>query len=98
MRHPGVQVDNFFLAGKEDALEFGSADEEMLELLALQAAPRSSTRAHQQEQRAGRLGAMIETTLVGVAAVNARTGQPVSFNREADLIVEPPRMPGGNIA
>ena len=38
MRHRGVQVGNFFLAGKEDAPEFSAADEEMLELFASQAA------------------------------------------------------------
>ena len=38
MRHRGVQVGNFFLAGKEDAPEFSATDEEMLELFASQVA------------------------------------------------------------
>ena len=38
MRHRGVQVGSFFLAGKEDAPEFGATDEELLELFASQAA------------------------------------------------------------
>ena len=95
MRHRGVQVGNFFLAGKEDAPEFSASDEEMLELFASQAAAAIvNARAHQQEQRArADLEALIETTPVGVVVIDARTGRPVSFNREADRIVEPLRTP-----
>ncbi len=95
MRHRGVQVGNFFLAGKEDAPEFSAADEEMLELFASQAAAAIvNARAHQQEQRArADLEALIETTPVGVMVVDASTGRPVSSNREADRIVEPLRSP-----
>ena len=38
MRHRGVQVGSFFLAGKAHAPEFSAADEEMLALFASQAA------------------------------------------------------------
>ena len=96
MRHRGVQVGNFFLAGKEDAPEFSAADEEMLELFASQAAAAIvNARAHQQERRArADLEALIETTPVGVLVMDAGTGRPVSSNREADRIVEPLRAPG----
>ena len=95
MRHRGVQVGNFFLAGKEDAPEFSAADEEMLELFASQAAAAIvNARAHEQERRArADLEALIETTPVGVVVIDAGTGRPVSSNREADRIVEPLRAP-----
>ncbi len=95
MRHGGVQVGNFFLAGKEDAPEFSAADEEMLALFASQAAAAIvNARAHRQEQRArADLEALIDTTPVGVVVIDARTGRPVSSNREADRIVEPLRAP-----
>ena len=93
MRHRGVQVGNFFLAGKEDAPEFSAADEEMLELFASQAsAAIVNARAHQQERHVrADLEALIETTPVGVVVFDARTGRVVSSNREADRIVEPLR-------
>ena len=96
MRHRGVQVGTFFLAGKEDAPEFSATDEEMLELFASQAAAAIvNARAHRHEQRArADLEALIDTTPVGVVVIDARTGQPVSSNREANRIVEPLRAPG----
>ena len=93
MRHRGVQVGNFFLAGKEDAPEFSAADEEMLELFASQAAAAIvNAHAHEQEQRArAGLEALIETTPVGVLVIDAGTGRPVSSNREALRLIEPLR-------
>ena len=95
MRHRGVQVGNFFLAGKEDAPEFGAADEELLELFASQAAAAIvNARVHQQERRArADLEALIETTPVGVMVLDADTGRPVSSNREALRLIEPLREP-----
>ena len=91
MRHRGVQVGNFFLAGKEDAPEFSAADEEMLELFASQAAAAIvNARAHQQEQRArADLEVLVETTPVGVLVIDVRTGRALSSNREANRIVAP---------
>ena len=95
MSHRGVQVGNFFLGGKEGAPDFTAADEEMLMLFASQAAAAIvNARAHEQERRArADLEALIETTPVGVVVIDARTGRPVSSNREADRIVEPLRAP-----
>ncbi len=95
MRHRGVQVGNFFLAGKEDADGFGAADEEMLELFASQAAAAIvNAQTHRQEQRArADLEAFIETTPVGVMVLDAGTGLPVSSNREARRLIEPLRAP-----
>ena len=107
MRHRGVQVGNFFLAGKEAAEEFSAADEEMLELFASQAAAAIvNARAHQQERRAHEqerraradLEALIETTPVGVMVLDVRTGHTVSSNREADRLIEPLRAPDGDEA
>ena len=100
MRHRGVQVGNFFLAGKEDAPEFSAADEEMLELFASQAAAAIvNARAHQQEQRArADLEALVETTPVGVVVIDARTGRGLSSNREANRIVAPLRSSDGPAA
>ena len=95
MRHRGVQVGNFFLGGKEDAPDFTDADDEILELFASQAAAAIvNARAHQHERRArADLEALIETTPVGVMVIDAGTGRTVSFNREADRILEPLRTP-----
>ena len=99
MRHRGVQVGSFFLAGKENAPEFSASDEEMLELFASQvAAAIVNARTHQQEQRArADLEALIETTPVGVVVIDAHTGRPVSSNREADRIVAPLRTPNAPV-
>ena len=95
MHHRGVQVGNFFLGGKENAPGFTAADEEVLMLFASQAAAAIvNARAHEQERRArADLEALIDTTPVGVVVIDARTGRPVSSNREADRIVEPLRTP-----
>ena len=89
MRHRGEQVGNFFLAEKADAEEFTADDEELLELFASQAAAAIfNARTHRKEQRArADLEALVETSPVGVAVCDARTGQVVSFNREARRIV-----------
>ena len=96
MRHRGVQVGNFFLGGKEDAPDFTDTDDEMLELFASQAAAAIvNARTHQQERRArADLEALIETTPVGVLVFDARTGRPVSSNREAARLIEPLRESG----
>ena len=96
MRHRGVQVGNFFLGGKEGGPDFTDADDKMLELFASQAAAAIvNARAHEQERRArADLKALVDTTPVGVMVIDARTGRPVSSNREANRIVEPLRSSG----
>ena len=96
MRHQGVQVGHFFLAEKESAPEFTDEDEEVLMLFASQAATAiANARAHRDEHRARTdLEALIETSPVGVVVFDARTGQAVSTNREANRIIEPLRTPG----
>ena len=96
MRYRGAHVGSFFLAEKEGGEEFTSEDEEILGLLASNAATAiANARTHRAEQRArADLEALVETTPVGVVVFEARTGNLVSLNREAKRIVEGLRMPG----
>ena len=96
MRHSGVLVGNFFLAEKAGGEPFTGADEEVLMLFASQAATAiANARTHREEQRArADLEALIETSPFGVVVFDAKTGQPLSFNRESKRIVEGLRMPG----
>ena len=96
MRHRGVHVGNFYLVEKEGGAEFTSGDEEVLVLFASQAASAiANARAFRDERRArADLEALVETSPVGVVVFDARTGHPVSLNREARRIVESLRMPG----
>ena len=96
MHHQGVQVGNFFLAGKEDGPEFTSEDEEVLLIFAAQAATAiANARTHRDEQRArADLEVLVDTSPVGVVVMEARTVNPVLFNREAMRIVEGLFTPG----
>jgi len=96
MRYRGAHVGSFFLAEKEGGEEFTSEDEEVLGLLASNAATAiANARTHRAEQRArADLETLVETTPVGVVVFEAGTGNPVSLNREAKRIVEGLRMPG----
>ena len=89
-------MGNFFLAEKEGAPEFTAEDEEVLVLFAAQAATAiANARTHRAERRArADLEALVETSPVGVAVFEARTGHPVSLNREARRIVEGLRTAG----
>ena len=97
MRHRGVHIGNFFLADKAGGREFTDEDEETLVLFASQAAAAiANARTHRREQRArADLEALVDTCPVGVAVFDARTGQPVSLNREARRIVGRLHPPGG---
>ena len=96
LRHRDAYVGNFFLAEKESGQEFTSADEEVLVLFASQAATAiANARAHRKERRArADLETLIETSPVGVVVFEGRTGEPMSFNREARRIVEDLSTPG----
>ena len=97
MRHRGAHVGNFFLADKAGGEEFTSEDEEVLVLFASQAAAAiANARAYRQEQRArADLEALVDTSPVGVVVFDARTGQPVSLNREARRMAERLHLPDG---
>ncbi|MDE0520349.1 MAG: response regulator [Boseongicola sp.] len=96
MRHRGAEFGHFFLAGKADGEAFTDGDEEVLELFASQAASAiANARTLHSERRArADLEALVETSPVGVVVFDAKSGRPVSFNREMRRIVESLRMPG----
>ncbi|MDE2827902.1 MAG: response regulator [Bacteroidota bacterium] len=99
MRHRGVLVGNFFLASKQGGHEFTDEDEEVLGLFASQAAAAiANARTHRDEQRArSSLEALVDTSPVGVAVFDAKTGQPVLLNQEARRIADGLRMPGHGV-
>ena len=96
MRHLGAHVGNFYLVEKENGEAFSDEDEDILVMFASQAASAiANARAYRAERRArADLEALIETSPVGVAVCDVRSGRPVSLNREARRIVESLRMPG----
>ena len=96
MHHRGVKVGNFFLGEKETGPEFTVEDEEVLVLFAAQAAVAiANARTHRDERRArSDLEALVEISPVGVAVFDARSGYPVSFNREVRRILESLRTAG----
>ena len=89
MRHRDVHVGGFFLGEKEGGQEFTSEDEDVLVLFASQAATAiANARTYRDEQRArADLEVLVNTSPVGVVVFDARTGHPVSLNREARRIV-----------
>ena len=93
--HRGERVGNLYVAEKKSGGAFTQEDEETLVLFASQAAlVIANARRYRDEQRARTdLETLIDTSPVGVAVFDARTGAPVSFNREVRRIVEGLRMP-----
>ena len=96
LRHRDEEVGHFFLGDKAEGEEFTGEDEEVLALFASQAASAiANARTHSAERRArADLEALVETSPVGVVVFDAKSGRPVSLNREARRIVEGLRMPG----
>ena len=88
MRHLGKHVGIFFLGSKQDGAGFTNEDEEVLVLFAAHAAMAiANARVHRDEQRArAGLEALVETSPVGVAVLDAATGNVLSVNREAKRI------------
>ena len=96
MRHRGEDVGSFFLVEKAGGEEFSDDDEEVLVLFASQvAAAVVNSRVHRDERRArADLEALVETSPVGVAVFDAKSGRLESLNREARRIVESLRTTG----
>ena len=94
IRHQGEVVGNIYLANR--ALEFTAEDEETLVMFASQAAlVIANARRHRDEQRArADLETLINTSPIGVAVFDARTGTLVSFNQESRRILDDLRTPG----
>ncbi len=98
IRHRGAYVGSFFLAGKDGGREFTREDEEVLVLLASQAATAiANAHTFRDEQRArAKVETLVDTSPVGVVVLDARTGSPVSINRETKRIVRGLRTWGGS--
>ena len=96
LRHRGVHLGNFYLVGTEDRSSFSIEDEEVAVLFASHAAAAiANARAYHAEQHARtHLEALVETSPVGVAVFDARTGRALSLNREFTRIVDTMRTPG----
>ncbi len=96
IRHGGEPVGNIYLAKQEPGRDFTQEDEEILVMFASQAAlVVSNARKHRDEQRArADLETLIDTCPLGVVVFCARTGEPLSFNREAERIVSTLLEPG----
>ncbi len=90
MFHRGARVGHVFVGDKEGGGEFSQEDEETLVMFASQAAlVIANARTHREERRArADLETLVETSPVGVVVFDARSGAPLSVNREALRIVE----------
>ena len=99
IRHRGEGSGSIYLAQSEPGREFSREDEETLVMFASQAAlVIANARRHRAEQRARTdLETLINTSPVGVIVFDARTGVPVSINREAGRIVGDLRAEGGSV-
>ena len=90
IRHGNERVGNIHMARREAGQEFDREDEEALVMFASQAALAIvNARQHRDEQRARTsLETLVETSPVGVAVFDVRTGTVASLNREALRIVD----------
>ena len=96
LRHRGEGVGGIYVGERER--EFTAEDEETLVMFASQAAlVIANARRHREEQRArSDLETLVNTTPVGVLVFDAKTGNPVSVNREARRIASGLSEPGGS--
>ena len=99
IRHRGEGVGNIYAAKSDPGTEFSREDEETLVMFASQAAlVIANARRHREEQRArAGLETLVDTSPVGVVVFDARTGVPVSINRETRRILGDLRTPGGEV-
>ena len=90
IRRGGDEAGRIHIAHAEPGREFTREDEETLTLFAAQTAVViANARRRREEQRAkASLETLVDTTPVGVAVFDARTGAPASFNREMARIVD----------
>ena len=95
LRNQGMAWGVIYLANGEGGREFTAEDEETLVMFASQAAlVIANARRYREEQKARTdLETLINTSPVGVAVFDAKTGAAVSFNREAVRIMQVLRTP-----
>ena len=90
VRNRGARMGSLYLTKGQEEREFTREDEETLVMFASQAAlVIANARRYRDEQRArAYLEALVNTSPVGVVVFDAKTGIPVSHNRETLRIVE----------
>ncbi len=90
IRHQGVGVGAIYLAHDRDDREYTLEDEETLAVFAAQAAMAIANARRQRDERRARadLETLIDTSPDGVVILDALTGLPESFNREALRLFE----------
>ena len=90
IRHQGVGVGAIYLAHDRDGREYTPEDEETLVVFAAQAAMAIANTRRQRDERRARadLETLIDTSPDGVVILDALTGLPESFNREASRLFE----------
>ena len=95
IRSKGARLGSIYVAKGETGREFTQEDEDTLVMFASQAAlVIANARRYRDEQRArSDLEALIATCPVGVVVFDAKSGAPVSYNRETLRIVEGIRPP-----
>ncbi len=88
IRRQGNDVGRIHIAKEAPGQDFSREDEETLVMFASQAAMViANARRHRDEQRArDYLETLVETSPVGVAVFDAKTGDPLFFNREGARI------------
>ena len=86
----GEVVGLFSLGEKEGGEEFSDEDEETLVMFASQAAMVIVNARRYLEERRARadIETLIDTSPVGVAVFDARTGKPTSMNRETERLLQ----------
>ncbi len=91
----GDRVGSIFVAAKEDG-DFTPQDEEALVMFSSQAAMVISNARRYRDEKNARsdLETLVNTSPVGVAVIDARTGAPLSINREATRVIEVLGDPG----
>ena len=89
IRHRGTHIGHFYLTNKQAGQGFTDEDEEILLLFAAQAATAiANAQAYRDEQRArADVEALVDTSPVGVAVFEAKTGNLMRLNREGRRIV-----------
>jgi len=94
--HLNELVGHIYVGDKSDGREFTLADEEILVVFASQAALAiANARRYREEQETrAYLETLINTSPVGVAVFNAKTGKLVSYNRETERMFMTLSSPG----
>ncbi len=96
VRHRGAGVGHIYVARSAPGEEFSPEDEETLVMFASQSALVISNARRLRDERRARadLETLIDTSPIGVVVFDARTGTPVSFNREARRLADGLLGPG----